>query len=73
MAEANENEFLDNIEEAMAEEYAAEEAEIDDEALQLDELDAERDQYSGPRKTGARPKTMVDPSSPATCCLYTTI
>jgi molecular chaperone GrpE len=45
MAEANENEFLDNIEEAMAEEYAAEEAEIDDEALQLDELRAERDQY----------------------------
>jgi molecular chaperone GrpE len=45
MAEANENEFLDNIEEAMAEEYAAEEAEIDDEALELDELRAERDQY----------------------------
>ena len=45
MAEANENEFLDNIEDAMAEEYAAEEAEIDDEALQLDELRAERDQY----------------------------
>ncbi|MDF3414991.1 nucleotide exchange factor GrpE [Sulfitobacter sp. M57] len=45
MAEADENEFLDNIEEAMAEEYAAEEAEIDDEALALDELRAERDQY----------------------------
>ncbi|GAA6176009.1 nucleotide exchange factor GrpE [Sulfitobacter pacificus] len=45
MAEANENEFLDNIEEAMAEEYAAEEAEIDDEALALEELRAERDQY----------------------------
>lgn len=45
MAEPNENEFLDNIEEAMAEEYAAEEAEIDDEALELDELRAERDQY----------------------------
>jgi molecular chaperone GrpE len=43
MAEPNNDDFLDNIEEAMAEEFAAEEAEIDDEALELDELRAERD------------------------------
>ncbi|KIN62817.1 Protein GrpE [Sulfitobacter noctilucicola] len=45
MAEPNENEFLDNLEEAMAEEFAAEEAEIDDEELELEQLRAERDQY----------------------------
>lgn len=45
MAEANENEFLDNLEEAMAEEFAADEAEIDEEALAIEELRAERDQY----------------------------
>ncbi len=45
MAETNENEFLDNIEEAMAEEFAAEEAEIDEEELELEQLRAERDQY----------------------------
>lgn len=43
MAEPNNDDFLDNIEDAMAEEFAAEEAEIDDEALELDELRAERD------------------------------
>ncbi|NNE54335.1 MAG: nucleotide exchange factor GrpE [Sulfitobacter sp.] len=44
MAEPKENEFLDDLEEAMAEEYAAEEAEIDEEELELDQLRAERDQ-----------------------------
>ena len=44
MAEPKENDFLDNLEEAMAEEFAAEEAEIGDEELELDELRAERDQ-----------------------------
>jgi molecular chaperone GrpE len=44
MAEPKENEFLDDLEEAMAEEYAAEEAEIDEEALELEQLRAERDQ-----------------------------
>jgi molecular chaperone GrpE len=43
MAEPTNDDFLDNIEDAMAEEFAAEEAEIDDEALELDELRAERD------------------------------
>lgn len=44
MAEANENEFLDNLEDAMAEEFADAEAEIDDEELELDQLRAERDE-----------------------------
>lgn len=44
MAEPNENEFLDSLEEAMAEEFAEAEAEIDDEALELDQLRAERDE-----------------------------
>ncbi|MGJ8615943.1 MAG: nucleotide exchange factor GrpE [Sulfitobacter sp.] len=44
MAEPKENEFLDDIDEAEADEYADEMAEIDDEALELDELRAERDQ-----------------------------
>ena len=45
MAEPKENEFLDDIDEAEAEAYADEMAEIDDEALELDELRAERDQF----------------------------
>ncbi len=44
MADPKENEFLDDIEAAMAEEFAAEEAEIDDEALEMEQLRAERDQ-----------------------------
>jgi molecular chaperone GrpE len=44
MAEPKENEFLDDLEEAMAEEYANEEAEIDEEELELEQLRAERDQ-----------------------------
>lgn len=44
MAEAKENEFLDSLEEAMAEEFAEQDAEIDDEALELDQLRAERDE-----------------------------
>jgi molecular chaperone GrpE len=43
MAEPTNDDFLDNIEDAMAEEFAENEAEIDDEALELDELRAERD------------------------------
>ncbi|MEH6674248.1 MULTISPECIES: nucleotide exchange factor GrpE [unclassified Sulfitobacter] len=45
MAEPKENEFLDDIDDAEAEAYADEMAEIDDEALELDELRAERDQF----------------------------
>lgn len=45
MADPTNDDFLDNIEDAMAEEFAAEEADIDDEALELDELRAERDTY----------------------------
>ncbi|MBM1308611.1 nucleotide exchange factor GrpE [Sulfitobacter mediterraneus] len=45
MAEPKENDFLDDIEQAMAEEFAEDAAEIDDEALELDQLRAERDQY----------------------------
>ncbi|KIN65738.1 Heat shock protein GrpE [Sulfitobacter noctilucae] len=44
MADPKENDFLDDIETAMAEEFAAEEAEIDDEDLEIDQLRAERDQ-----------------------------
>ena len=44
MAEPQENEFLDDIDDAEAEAYADEMSEIDDEALELDELRAERDQ-----------------------------
>ena len=45
MAERNENEFLDDIDAAEADAFADEMAEIDDEALELDQLRAERDQY----------------------------
>lgn len=44
MAEQKEHDFLDDLEDAMAEEFAEAEAEIDDEALELDQLRAERDQ-----------------------------
>ena len=44
MAEPRENEFLDDIDDAEAEAYGEEMAEIDDEALELDELRAGRDQ-----------------------------
>ena len=43
MAEPRENEFLDDIDDAEAEDYADEMEEIDDEALELDQLRAERD------------------------------
>jgi molecular chaperone GrpE len=43
MSEPKENVFLDDLEEAMAEEFAAEEAEIDEEALEIEQLRAERD------------------------------
>ena len=45
MAEPKENEFLDDIDEAEADEYAEEMAEIDDAAMEVDQLRAERDQY----------------------------
>ena len=45
MAEPTNNDFLDDIEDVEAEEYADEMEEIDDEALELDELRADRDQY----------------------------
>lgn len=45
MAEPNENEFLDDIEAAEAEAFADEMNELDDEAVELDSLRAERDEY----------------------------
>ena len=45
MAEPTNNDFLDDIEDMEAEEYADEMEEISDEALELDELRADRDQY----------------------------
>ena len=45
MAEPKNNDFLDDIEDMEAEEYADEMEEISDEALELDELRADRDQY----------------------------
>ncbi len=44
MAEPNENEFLDDLAEAEAETYADLD-ELEDEAIELDELKAERDEY----------------------------
>ena len=44
MAEPKDDNFLDDIDEAEAEEYAEDSAEIDEEALELDQLRAERDQ-----------------------------
>jgi molecular chaperone GrpE len=44
MAEPKDNDFLDDIEDAMAEEFAEDMAEIDDGALELDQLRAERDE-----------------------------
>ncbi|WP_299203296.1 nucleotide exchange factor GrpE [uncultured Tateyamaria sp.] len=44
MAEPKNDDFLDDIDIATEEEYAEEMAEIDDEALELDQLRAERDQ-----------------------------
>ncbi|MFD2741242.1 nucleotide exchange factor GrpE [Sulfitobacter aestuarii] len=44
MAEPKENDFLDDIDEAQADEYAEEMAEIDEEALEVEQLRAERDQ-----------------------------
>ncbi|WP_375687874.1 nucleotide exchange factor GrpE [Pseudooceanicola sp. LIPI14-2-Ac024] len=45
MAEPKENDFLDDIEAAEEEAYADEMAELDDEAVEIDSLRAERDQY----------------------------
>lgn len=45
MAEPTNNDFLDDIEDMEAEEFADEMEEISDEALELDELRAERDDY----------------------------
>jgi molecular chaperone GrpE len=45
MAERKEENFLDDIEAAEAEVQADEMAEIDDEALEIDQLRAERDEY----------------------------
>ena len=45
MAEAKENDFLDSLEEAMAEEFAAQDAEIEDEAVEIEQLRAERDEF----------------------------
>ena len=44
MAEPKEEEFLDDIAEAEAEEYAQSLDELEDEAVELDELRAERDE-----------------------------
>jgi molecular chaperone GrpE len=45
MAERNEENFLDDVDDAEADVFADEMEEIDDEALELDELRAERDDY----------------------------
>jgi molecular chaperone GrpE len=45
MAERNQEEFLDDIEQAEAEEYGEDETEISDEAAELDTLRAERDAF----------------------------
>ena len=45
MAEPKNDDFLDDIETAEAEAYAEEFEELDDDAIELDELRAERDDY----------------------------
>ena len=45
MAEPTNNDFLEDIEDMEAEEFADEIEEITDEALELDELRVERDDY----------------------------
>ena len=45
MAEPKNEDFLDDIEAAEAEELSAQTEEFDDEALELDSLRAERDEY----------------------------
>ena len=45
MAEPRNDDFLDDIDVAVDEEFAGDIEEIDDEALELDELRAERDQF----------------------------
>jgi molecular chaperone GrpE len=45
MAERKNEDFLDDVDMAEAEEYAEDMAEIDDEALELEQLREERDQY----------------------------
>jgi molecular chaperone GrpE len=45
MAEQKKDEFLDDIDEAEAEEYAEEMIEIDEEALEVEQLRAERDAF----------------------------
>ncbi|WP_278922206.1 MULTISPECIES: nucleotide exchange factor GrpE [Pseudophaeobacter] len=45
MAEPRNDDFLDDIENVEAEELASEMAELDDAAIELDELRAERDEY----------------------------
>ncbi|MEQ9692800.1 nucleotide exchange factor GrpE [Shimia sp. SDUM112013] len=45
MAEPKDNEFLDDLAEAEAEEFAQSLDELEDEAVELDELRAERDDY----------------------------
>ena len=45
MAERNEEEFLDDIEKALEEEFREDVAEISDEAAELDQLRAERDAF----------------------------
>ncbi|WP_298840806.1 nucleotide exchange factor GrpE [uncultured Roseobacter sp.] len=45
MAEPKNEEFLDDIDDAEAEAFAEEMAEIDDEALELEQIRAERDEY----------------------------
>ena len=87
MADPKEDEFLDDIDEAEADVYAEEMAETDPEALELDELRAERDQYKdrfmraladaeNARKRSDKDRREAenygDRSSPGTCCPCTT-
>ena len=45
MADPKNEDYLDNIDDVMAEEYADQELEISDEAIEIDTLRAERDQF----------------------------
>ena len=82
MAEPKNEEFLDDIEQAEAEEQAIAEEEILDSDAEIEALRAEREigrascrervPASAARKTAVRLKTTAGPSSPATCCRSTT-
>ena len=81
MAEPKEDSFLDDIEEAAAQERERMDDDMSDEAVELDALRAERDALrdkfmralADAENARKRPRIMADPSWRAICCRYMTI